>query len=310
MVRLQRFVCYAASVILFNLTGTRPVVGLENYILVHELHLEETCMRYRLLALDLDGTIIGRDLAIPRGTVEAIGAFQAQGGRVTIATGRTVRTTAPFADMLGVDGPLICYQGALIQDHQSGEVFFHDPVPPQLASEAVRVLLDDHVYVHAYINDELYVPWIGDEVDLYQTFSPLKLKVHAVDDLAALVAERPPTKLLFIADEDKVGLRLMGLQAHFTDRLHVVRSHAHFGELTAMGCTKGRALAQLASSLNIPQSEVAAIGDHQNDVEMVAWAGLGLAVRTGHPELLQRAQALIDGPEHAGLAAAIQQYLL
>lgn len=267
-------------------------------------------MRYRLLALDLDGTIIGRDLAIPPGTVEAIRAFQSQGGRVTIATGRTVRTTAPFADMLGVDGPLICYQGALIQDHRSSEVFFHDPVPPDLASEAVRVLLADNVYVHAYINDELYVPWEGSEVDLYQTFSPLKLNVHVVDDLATFVAERPPTKLLFIADEDKVGPRLAGLQLHFTDRLHVVRSHAHFGELTAIGCTKGRALEQLAASLNIPQAEVAAVGDHQNDVEMIAWAGLGLAVRTGHPELLQKAQILIDGPEQAGLAEAIQQHLL
>jgi Cof subfamily protein (haloacid dehalogenase superfamily) len=267
-------------------------------------------MRYRLLALDLDGTIIGRDLAIPAGTLEAIQAFQNQGGRVTIATGRTVRTTAPFADMLGVDGPLICYQGALIQDHRSGNVFFHDPVPPELASEAVRVLLTDKVYVHAYINDELYVPWLGDEVDLYQTFSPLKLNVHVVDDLAAFVAEHPPTKLLFIADEDKVGPRLTGLQTHFTDRLHVVRSHAHFGELTAIGCTKGRALEQLAASFNIPQAEVAAVGDHQNDVEMVAWAGLGLAVRSGHPDLLQRARALIDGPDQSGLAAAIHQYLL
>lgn len=267
-------------------------------------------MRYRLLALDLDGTIIGRDLVIPSGTREALQAFQAQGGRVTLATGRTVRTTAPFADMLGIDGPLICYQGALIQDHRNGQVFFHDPVPTQLASEAVAVLLRSGVYVHAYIGDELYVPWHGAEVELYQTFSPHKLAVHVVDDLAALVLKRPPTKLLFIEDEDKVGPRLAGLQTHFTERLHVVRSHAHFGELTALGCTKGRALAQLAAALDIPQAEVVAVGDQHNDVEMVEWAGLGLAVRSGPPQLLAHAQVLIDGPEQAGLAAAIWQYVV
>lgn len=267
-------------------------------------------MRYRLLALDLDGTIIGRDLVIPPGTIEALRAFQKQGGRVTIATGRTVRTTAPFADELGVDGPLICYQGALIQDHRSGQVLFHDPVPPALAVEAVNRLLDEGVYVHAYINDELYVPRHGPEVELYQTFSSIKLAVHVVDDLAAVVREHAPTKLLFIEDEDKVGPRLAGLQVHFVDRLHVVRSHAHFGELTALGCTKGRALAQLAAALNIPQAEVAAVGDQHNDVEMVGWAGLGLAVRTGPAELLAQAQALIDEPAQAGLAAAIRGYLL
>ncbi len=267
-------------------------------------------MRYRLLALDLDGTIIGRDLVIPDGTLAALRAFQSQGGRVTIATGRTLRTTAPFADELGIDGPLICYQGALIQDHRSGQVLFHEPVPPALAVEAVKRLLDQGVYVHAYINDELYVPWIGREVELYQTFSSVKLAVHVVDDLAAVVAERAPTKLLFIEDEDKVGPRLAGLQVHFVERLHVVRSHAHFGELTALGCTKGRALEQLATALNISQAEVAAVGDHYNDVEMVSWAGLGLAVRTGPTELLAQAQGLIDPPEQAGLGRAIQHYLL
>ena len=171
-------------------------------------------------------------------------------------------------------------------------------------------LLSAGVYVHAYINDELYVPWAGQEVALYQSFTHIKHVVHVVDDLAALVAQHPPTKLLFIDDEQQVGPQVAGLQTHFVDRLHVVRSHAQFGELTAPGCTKGRALEQLAGLLGIPQREVAAAGDQQNDIEMVAWAGLGMAVRSGPPELLAVAQVLIDPPEQAGVAAAIERYLL
>lgn len=265
---------------------------------------------YRLLALDVDGTVIGRDLLIPPGIVAAIQAFQARGGRVTLATGRSVHTTAPIADALGVDGPLICYQGALIKDHRSGQVVFHEPVPPALAAEAAGRLLADGVYVHAYIDDELYVPWDGPEVALYQTFSPHKLRVHVVADLAAFVARRPPTKLLFIAEPDQVDPHLAGLQTHFSDRLQIVRSHAQFGELTAPGCTKGRALAQLAAALDIPQAAVAAAGDQYNDIEMVEWAGLGLAVRGGPAALQAVAQVVIDGPEQAGLVAAISTYLL
>lgn len=265
---------------------------------------------YRLLALDVDGTVIGRDLAIPPGTVAAIQAFQARGGRVTLATGRTVHTTAPIADALGVDGPLICYQGALIKDHRNGQVLFHEPVPAALAAEAVARLLSAGVYVHAYVDDELYVPWHGAEVALYQTFSPQQLNVHVVDDLAAFVAQRPPTKLLFIAEPDQVEPHLTGLQTHFSDRLQIVRSHAQFGELTARGCTKGRALAQLAQVLGIAQAQVAAAGDQYNDIEMVAWAGLGLAVRGGPAELQAVAQIVIDGPERAGIASAITSYLL
>jgi Cof subfamily protein (haloacid dehalogenase superfamily) len=267
-------------------------------------------MRYRLLALDIDGTLIGRDLLVPEATLAAVRAFQERGGYVTLATGRNVLTTTIFAERLGVDGALICYQGALIKDQRSGRILFHDPVPSPLAAEAVTQLLDAGVYVHAYIDDELYVPWAGEEVALYQSFSEGRLNVHVVDDLAAVVMQHPPTKLLFIDHQDKVGPRVAGLQTHFTDRLHVVRSHAHFGELTAPGCTKGRALSQLAALLGVAQEQVAAAGDQANDVEMVAWAGFGMAVRTGPPELLAVAQALIDGPEQAGVAAAIERYLL
>lgn len=267
-------------------------------------------MRYQLLALDLDGTVVERDLRIPPGTLEALHEFQARGGRVTLATGRTIRTTIPFADELGVDGPLICYQGALVKDHRTGKVLMHQPVPPDLAAEAVERLIGAGVYVHAYIDDELFVPWLGKEVDLYQTFSPMKLPVHVADDLATVVREQPPTKLLFIDDPEHVPPRLDGLRTHFSNRLQIVQSHAIFGELTAPGVTKGRALAYLAEQLGIAQSAVAAAGDQFNDVEMVAWAGLGMAVRTGPPELRGVAQVVIDGPQESGLAQAIERYLL
>lgn len=267
-------------------------------------------MRYRLLALDVDGTLIGRDLVVPQETIAAVQEFQERGGYVTLATGRNVRTTKGFAKRIGVSGPLICYQGALIKDQRSGAILLHDPVPSQLAAEAVTALLAEGVYVQAYIDDELYVPWPGAEVELYQSFSEDKLDVHVVDDLAATVMQHPPTKLLFIDHEDKVGPRVAGLQTHFVDRLHVVRSHAHFGELTAPGCTKGRALAQLAELLGVSRQAVAAAGDQYNDIEMVAWAGFGMAVRSGPPELLAVAQAQIAEPEQAGIAKAIRRYLL
>ena len=265
---------------------------------------------YRLLALDLDGTVVGRDLVVPPATLEAIASFQATGGRVTLATGRTFRTTAPFAELLHVDAPLICYQGALIRDHRTGETLFHQPVPADLAAEAAASLLAADIYVQAYVDDELVIPYEGDETRLYRSFSPVYLPATVVDDLPAYLREHPPTKLLFIAAERDVGPRVAGLQAHFADRLNVTRSHAYFGELTAPGSTKGRALALLAGLLDIPRAAVAAAGDQGNDVDMVAWAGLGMAVAGGPPELHAVADVVIGGPAEAGLAAGIRAYLL
>jgi hypothetical protein len=266
--------------------------------------------RYRLLALDLDGTLVGRDLRVPPATSEAVAAYQAVGGHVTLATGRTFRTTMPFAELLRIDAPIICYQGALIRDPRSGDVLFHEPVPPELAVEAVEGLLADGIYVQAYVDDELVVPYEGDETRLYRSFSPVHLPVHVVEDLPTFLATHPPTKLLFIAHEGEVGPRVVGLQTHFAERLNVARSHAFFGELTAPGCTKGRALANLAEILEIPREAVAAAGDQENDVSMVEWAGLGMGVRSGPPALHAAADVLIDGPEEAGLAAGIRRYLL
>ena len=267
-------------------------------------------LRYRLLALDLDGTLVGRDLHVPPVTIEAIAAYQAAGGHVTLATGRTFRTTMPFVELLRIDAPIICYQGALIRDPRSGDVLFHEPVPPELAVEAAEGLLTAGIYVQAYVDDELVVPYEGDETRLYRSFSPVHLPVHVVEDLPAFLATHPPTKLLFIAHEGEVGPRVAGLQTHFAERLNVARSHAFFGELTAPGCTKGRALANLATILQIPREAVAAAGDQENDVSMVEWAGLGMGVRSGPPALHAVANVLIDGPEEAGLAAGIRRYLL
>jgi hypothetical protein len=266
--------------------------------------------RYRLLALDLDGTLVGRDLRVPPATLEAVAAYQAAGGHVTLATGRTFRTTMPFVELLRIDAPIICYQGALIRDPRSGDVLFHEPVPPELAVEAAEGLLAAGIYVQAYVDDELVVPYEGDETRLYRSFSPVHLPLHVVDDLPAFLVTHPPTKLLFIAHEGEVGPRVAGLQTHFAERLNVARSHAFFGELTAPGCTKGRALANLAEILKIPREAVAAAGDQENDVSMVEWAGLGMGVRSGPPALHAAADVLIDGPEQAGLAAGIRRYLL
>ncbi len=265
---------------------------------------------YRLLALDLDGTLVGPDLEVPPATRAAIAEFQARGGRVTIATGRSFRTTVPYAEQIDVNAPLICYQGALIRDHRTGTTLFHLPIEGVLAAEAASMLLQAGIYVHAYVDDELVVPYEGDETRYYRTFSPVYLPTTIVADLPAFVRDHPPTKLLFIAGEREVGVHVAGLQTHFVHRLSVARSHTTFGELTAPGSTKGRAVAALAGQLGIPRAAVAAAGDQGNDVDMVAWAGLGMAVASGPSELLAVADARIGSPAEGGLADAIYRYLL
>ena len=114
-------------------------------------------MTYKLLALDLDGTVMSADLVIAQEVREAIAAAQAAGVHVTIATGRMYGATLPFAQELHIRTPLICYQGALIRDPQTGETVHHIGMPGAPAAEAAAALLEADVFVIAYIDERLCI---------------------------------------------------------------------------------------------------------------------------------------------------------
>ncbi|MFL5805974.1 MAG: Cof-type HAD-IIB family hydrolase [Roseiflexaceae bacterium] len=267
-------------------------------------------MSYQLLALDIDGTIVGNDLEILPAVAAAIAAAQARGIRVTLATGRMFGATLPFAWQLGIHDPLICYQGGMVRDPITSEIYAHVTMDGGLAAEAVELLRAAGVFVIAYVDERLCVFERSAELDTYLGWHPEGTEVVVAPDLASYVAGAPPTKLLFVAEPETVGRELLWLAEHFNERLAVLRSHALFGELTAPGVSKGAALKTLATRLGIPREQVVAIGDHENDLQMIAWAGLGLAMGNAIPAVREAADAIIPTVEEAGVAWAIERYLL
>jgi hydroxymethylpyrimidine pyrophosphatase-like HAD family hydrolase len=107
-----------------------------------------------------------------------------------------------------------------------------------------------------------------------------------------------------------VEREIAGLTARFANRLSVVRSHAIFGELTALGVSKGAALAALAERLHVPREQVIAIGDHENELPMIEWAGLGLAMGNAVAPVREAADAVIPPVTESGVAWAIERYIL
>jgi Cof subfamily protein (haloacid dehalogenase superfamily) len=265
---------------------------------------------YKLLALDLDGTTLNADLSVHPAVRQAIAAAQARGVRVTIATGRMFGSTLPYAKDLRIVDPLICYQGALIRDPLTSETYQHVVTPGPLAAEAFGLLRNQGIFVLSYIDEKLYVAEQRPELDLYLTWHPEGIEVVVEPELEGVLAKRPPTKLLFVADPPTAERETAVLAEHFAGRLSAVRSHAMFGELTALGVSKGAALAALAERLGIAREQVIAIGDHENDLPMIAWAGLGLAMGNAIPSVREAADAVMPSVEEAGVAAAIERYIL
>lgn len=267
-------------------------------------------MAYRLLALDLDGTIVNHDLGIDQRVKAAIARAQANGVVVTLATGRMFGAALPFATTLNIQQPLICYQGAVIREAPHGHIRYAATMPGAATAEAVTMLLERDIFVVAYIDEVLHIAQKRPELDLYLSFHPEGAEVRVCPDLAAVVAQHPATKLLFVAQPDIVGTTLVTLKAQVGDRLVTTRSHQLFGELTALGVSKGRALAELAQQLGIAQADVVAIGDQENDLEMVQWAGLGLAMGNAIAPLKAVANQIIPSIDDAGVAWAIDNLIL
>lgn len=263
--------------------------------------------RYRLLATDLDGTLFGHDLVVSERTRAALARWVAAGGIHVIATGRMFRATRPIAEALGVTSPLICYQGAWIRCPSTLADTWHRTMDPALAREAIQALEDAGFGVQLFRDDELYVTHVGPAQREYMALS--RITPHEVASWDEVFAQGAPTKIVAIAPEAEVVAQVAALRARFGDRLFVTQSQPTFLEVAHAEVNKGAALARLAASLGVPMAEVVAVGDGQNDVDMIRAAGLGVAMGNGHPELRAAADRVTASLADDGVAVLIEDLM-
>lgn len=233
--------------------------------------------RPALVGADLDGTLIGRDLAWADGTPEALAGLRAVGVRTVICTGRMLQSARRMAERLGIAaGPVICYQGALVADLAGGEWWRHVPMDGETAAEVVRHVTAMGCQINAYIDDELCVEEVTRWARRYAEH--VEVAIETVPDLEAAVRRRPPTKLVLVTATERADEILPGLQQRWHGRLYVVRSQPEYIEFVDLSVSKSGALAWLCERLGVAREQVATLGDGMNDVDMLRWAGLGVAV--------------------------------
>jgi Cof subfamily protein (haloacid dehalogenase superfamily) len=268
----------------------------------------------KLLVLDIDGTIAGESNAINPSVRQAVQAAQNKGIQVAIATGRMYRSALRFHQDIGSTLPLLAYQGAWIQNPATGQLLRHWCVPPATAHGLLdyfeqpswRSLLS----VHFYINDRLYVREITPETEIYAQRSGIE--AIAVGDLRRVLSDSP-TKVLALSDDTEVIDRLLGnLRQQYTPaELYLTKSVATFFEATNSLVNKGNGVRYLAEELlKIDAANVMTIGDNFNDVEMLEYAGLGIAMGNAPEEVKAIAQWVAPCVEQDGAAVAIEKFLL
>jgi hypothetical protein len=263
----------------------------------------------RLLALDLDGTLMDDDMVIRSGRVRrTIPAAQARGVVVTLATGRMFDFTLPFARELGITAPLICYQGGLIQSADSGVPLYRATMEPSLMREVLEWQAQRGYHFVLYAGDDVFL----DERRHPKTFYRHMLgeRLVWVDDLSSVLEQHDPVKFLVFVEPHEANHVEAELRQRFDGLMELTRSHAIIIEGNPLGVSKGDALRRLAAHLDVPQAEVMAVGDQDNDISMIAWAGVGVAMGNSSHAVQSAADWVAPPLSEDGAAVAIKRFIL
>jgi Cof subfamily protein (haloacid dehalogenase superfamily) len=259
----------------------------------------------RLVAIDVDDTLITDELTIPQATSQAIAKALAKGVEVTLATGRMYRSALPYAVELNLTGPLIAYNGAMIKT-VAGEELYHCPIPAETVRDLASFCQDQQLTLQVYIDDVLYVEEINEYVDYYMSIASVPaIPVGPLNDFIA----KGSTKALVVGQPSLLDKVQPQLAEAFGGLIEVVRSKPAYIEMTRRGISKAHALEQLAQRYGLSRDQIMAIGDSFNDLEMIRYAGIGVAVANAAPQVKEAADYVTLSNEEAGVAEALIRFL-
>ena len=238
-------------------------------------------------------------------TLAALRRAREAGVRVIVVTGRMYRSIAPYLKEAGLEDPVVCYQGAVVAEAE-GTFLRHVPIPLDVAREAIDAVTAEGVHLNAYVDDDLYVAEVTPEARAYADFQHIPL--HPVGDLRTWLSQ-PPTKLVAVDERTRIDELEQRLKPRFAGRLYVSKSLPEFLEFASPDVNKASGLAFLADRLGFSREGTVALGDGENDVELVEWAGFGVAVANAHERVLAAADLVCPSDEEEGVAQVIEAYL-
>jgi Cof subfamily protein (haloacid dehalogenase superfamily) len=268
-------------------------------------------MRYRLLVVDIDGTLVNAAREITPPVHAAVAEAQARGIRVCLATGRIWPSARPFVETLGADPPAILYNGGLVYDFRRDEVWHRTSLPTSQAIDVLRILRrHPAVQPHLYVDDRVLIPAMAELTAIYQQKDGLR--ADAVGDLADWLEADParvPMKILNIGARPALEAVAQEIDALPYPVNHVF-SEAIYLEILPPGVTKGAALEFMAARLGVPREAIVAVGDNLNDLAMIEYAGLGVAMGNAPEALRSRADVVAPSNNDHGLQEVIERYVL
>lgn len=262
-------------------------------------------MSFRMIALDVDGTLLNDHHELTLRVREAVRAAAAQGAEIVLCTGRGSTSALPVLRELGLQGTMITHNGASVVDSETREILFDTAIEPELALRYVSYCRERDIHFDMNTAFDLYVETMREEAEtMYRQLQaqPIRRENSEAfpEGLVKLSVYAPKLTL------DQVETEWAG----WDQALQAVRSGDFFIDVQHLNASKGKALEKLASLRGIPREQILALGNYYNDVGMIAFAGWGVAMDNSPEEVKEEADAVTVSNNEDGVAVVIEQLVL
>lgn len=266
-------------------------------------------MSIKLIAIDMDGTMLNSHHGISLGVKEMIQKAKDQGIKVAICTGRPYSGTTQYFKELGLkDDFVICYNGAIVQNIQTGEQIAHYNLSHEDYLEIDTMARRIGVHLHSMDDKAIYTS--NRDISPYTVHESflvgLPIKYRTQEEITP---ELSLIKLMMIDDKERLDAAIAKIPEWFFEKYTAMRSTEFYFEILNKDTDKGRGLKHLADHLSISQEETMAIGDNENDLAMIRYAGIGVAMGNAIDSVKNAADVIVADNDHDGVAEAIQSIL-
>jgi Cof subfamily protein (haloacid dehalogenase superfamily) len=256
----------------------------------------------KLLAIDLDGTLLNNNGEIDKEDKIALKKFYERGGIIVLASGRMTDCVSLYSKILEIDTPLIVYNGAMVRlrEKEKRKIIYHNPVPLKYSKFIINYCSKNKFFLNFYHNDILYAvndPLLKKYADIYS--NQTGAKYIFVENLKSFENYKP-TKLILITDtENKEIKRTRDYQYKyfkklFGKNLNIVKTNPEYLEFMNKYVNKGNALKALAQYYGIKRDEIIAFGDGENDLEMILYAGISVVPKNAKEKIKKYAKIVSD----------------
>jgi Cof subfamily protein (haloacid dehalogenase superfamily) len=263
-------------------------------------------VNYRLIALDVDGTLLNDRYELTERTKRTVRDVHEAGATIVLCTGRSPVNTLPLMEELGLEGTLITHNGAATISSGDRRIVHQFPFAVEQLAELVRYCRERKIHLDVCTPFRLYIETDLSEAEaaMYRKFM---LEPDRLDDVLAL--GEAPVKFTVFGDKAAIN-RVEEDWRNMSLPLTVLRSGDYFIDIMHPEATKGNALKRLAESLGIERSQVMAIGNYYNDLEMIRFAGLGVAMENSPDEVKREADVVTASNNEDGVHLALSRYCL